>query len=199
MYIGTSLFMSFLVFIGSVDPYDLTYTFKQTVFELGLWRPFTAILYLSRVGLLLPFHIGFAYITFKYAVNKMYGEQDQPGLLWLFILSSLGLAIFSTFTGLYFYGNSFIMILLMMWTIQHPTDRFYIVNYALPCAYLPIIYAGTMVTLGSSFKNYMAGFLLGLLLGIIKNRPFIEKNGDLFPTPKFILALFDSQNPYVLA
>ena len=48
-----------------------------------------------------------------------------------------------------------------------------------------------MVLLGSSFKNYMAGFLFGLLLGVVKSPTFVEKHGDMFSTPQFLTNYFE--------
>ena len=88
------------------------------------------------------------------------------------------------------------MILLMMWAIQHSRDQFSFKNIRLPSIYFPLIYAATMILLGSSFKNYMVGFIFGLLLGVVKNPSYIEKNGDLFPAPAFIKNFFqESQVP----
>ena len=83
------------------------------------------------------------------------------------------LSLFSTFSSLYFFGNSFIMILLMMWAIQFSNDQFVFKNIRIPSIYFPLIYAATMVILGSSFKHYMAGFIFGLLLGVVKNPSYI--------------------------
>ncbi len=47
-----------------------------------------------------------------------------------------------------------------------------------------------MIMLGSYYKQYVAGFLIGLLLGILKNPPFIARNKDYFPTPSFLKSLF---------
>lgn len=83
------------------------------------------------------------------------------------------------------------MILLMVWAVQHPTDQFIISKISVNSIYFPLIYAGIMTFLGSSYKNYMAGFLLGLFLGFIKNPSFIEKHGDIFPTPIMIKSYFE--------
>lgn len=115
----------------------------------------------------------------------------------MFILSAASLAIFSTFTGLYFYGNSFIMILLMAWAVQHPTDQFVFFKIYINSIYIPLIYAGVMAFLGSSYKNYMAGFLVGLFLGFIKNPSFIEKHRDIFPTPNMIKSYFEQSERVV--
>lgn len=98
--------------------------------------------------------------------------------------------IFSTFVSLYFYGNSFVMIMLMMWAMQYPTDTIMVFGAPIQSIYLPIIYAALMIALGSGYKNYMAGFLLGLLLGAIKNPNYIREHGDYFPTPKFLKSFF---------
>ncbi len=89
------------------------------------------------------------------------------------MLSAIFLAIFSTFAGLYFYGNSFLMIILMIWAVQYPHDSFSLLTINLNSIYFPLMYSGLMVLLGSSFKNYLAGFMIGLLLGITKNPFFI--------------------------
>lgn len=98
--------------------------------------------------------------------------------------------IFSTFVSLYFYGNSLVMIMLMMWAMQYPTDTIRVFGAPIQSIYLPIIYAGIMIALGSGYKNYMAGFLLGLLLGAIKNPNYIREHGDFFPTPNFLKSFF---------
>jgi hypothetical protein len=194
LYLAASVALSLIVFSNSVDPYNLSYTFKQTFFELGLWRPITGILYLSKLGFLLPFHLIFAVVAFSKGAGRMFGDRDKSGLLWIFLLSTIALSIFSTFTGLYFFGSSFIMIVFMMWAIQHPTDHIFLFNFAINSIYFPIIYAATMILLGSSFKHYMAGFLIGLLFGFIKNPTFIDKNGDIFPCPSFIKTYFQEDN-----
>jgi len=100
------------------------------------------------------------------------------------------LSAFSTFSSLYFFGSSFIMMLLMIWAVQFSNDQFVFKSIRIPSIYFPLIYAATMVILGSSFKNYLAGFLLGLLLGVVKNPSYISKNGDLFPMPVFLREFF---------
>ena len=65
LYLASSIILSLMVFAKSVDPYNLAFTFKVTIFEFDLWRPFSAILYLSRVGILLPLHLLFAAIAFN--------------------------------------------------------------------------------------------------------------------------------------
>jgi hypothetical protein len=185
-YLSSSFVISLLIFAKSLDPYSISYTFNQTIFELALWRPFTAVLYLSRIGLLLPFHLIFAYIAFIKAEEKVFPNGDRAALLWVFILSVILLSIFSTFSSLYFFGNSFIMILLMMWAVQYPTDTMKISKINLQSIYFPLIYAATMVLLGSSFKNYMAGFLMGVFLGVFKNPTFVSQHGDRLPVPAFI-------------
>lgn len=186
LYLLSSLGLAVLVFTTSLDPYNISYTFKQTIFELDLWRPITAVLYLSRIGILLPFHLLFAYIAFLKAGTKIYPSQDKANLLWICILSVIFLAIFSTFSGIHFYGNSLIMILLMMWAVQNTTDSMQILKYNLQSIYFPLIYTLIMVLLGSSFKNYIAGFLIGLFLGVVKNSTFINQHRDLLPAPAFI-------------
>ena len=172
LYLTSSIILSLLVLIKSVDPYNMTYTFNSTVFELSLWRPFTAVIYLSRVGLLLPVHLCFAVIAFSKS-SKIYGNGRKADFTWLFLLSVIMLSIFSTFSSLYFFGNSFIMILLMMWAVQHSNDYLKISTFTIPSIYFPLIYTAVMVLLGSSFKNYMVGFIFGLLLGVIKNPSYI--------------------------
>lgn len=82
--------------------------------------------------------------------------------------------IFSTFVNLYFYGSAFVMIMLMMWALQYPTDSINVFGAQIMSAYVPILYPAIMIVLGSSYKNYMAGFLFGLLLGAIKNPNYIR-------------------------
>jgi hypothetical protein len=83
--------------------------------------------------------------------------------------------LFSTLiANLYFYANSFIMILLMMWAMQYPTDTVNIFGAYVQSVYWPIIYTVSMVVLGSSYKYYMAGLLIGLVLGTIKSPNFIR-------------------------
>ena len=188
MYIISSVVLSLMVFSTSVNPYNLSYVFSSTVFELGLWRPFTAGLYMSRVGILLPFHVVFAVVAF-HKMGMMFGDR-KADFTWFFILSMCSLAIFSTFSGLYFYGNSFVMLLLTMWAMQHSGDSFAYQSIRIPSIYFPLMYATVMILLGSAFKNYMAGFLFGLLLGIIKSRSYVDKYGDLFPTPAFLTNFF---------
>ena len=172
LYLASSIILSLLVFIRSVDPYNITYTFKLTVFELSLWRPFTAAIYLSRIGIIFPIHLSFAIIAFSKS-NKIYGNGRKADFTWLFLLSIIMLSIFSTFSSMYFFGNSFIMILLMMWAVQHSNDYLLISTFRIPSIYFPLIYTAVMVLLGSSFKNYMAGFIFGLLLGVVKNPNYI--------------------------
>ena len=82
------------------------------------------------------------------------------------------------------------MVLLMIWAIQHPNDFLQLRSFHLNSIYFPLIYASVMISLGSSFKNYVAGFLIGMLLGIIRNPTFVAQHGDLFPIPHFLKASF---------
>jgi len=65
------------------------------------------------------------------------------------------------------------MILLMMWAVQFPHDFYSILGIHLNSIYFPLLYSGLIILLGSSFKNYLAGFLIGMLLGITNNPTFV--------------------------
>lgn len=47
-----------------------------------------------------------------------------------------------------------------------------------------------MIAIGSSYKQYMVGFLVGLIVGVLKNPQFIREHGDYLPTPRFIKSFF---------
>lgn len=63
IYLVSNIALALLVFSKSLDPYAISYSFSQTFFELSLWRPITAILYLGRVGILFPFQMIFSYLA----------------------------------------------------------------------------------------------------------------------------------------
>jgi hypothetical protein len=139
---------------------------------------------------LLPFQLAFAYLAASKLANKVYRQESGADLAWLLLLSIILLAIFSTFINLYFYGNSFVMIMLMMWAMQYPTDTIKVFGADIHSVYVPIIYPAIMIVMGSTYKNYMAGFLIGLLLGAIKNPNYMREHGDLLPTPNFLKSFF---------
>jgi hypothetical protein len=144
-------------------------------------------MYLGRISILLPFQILFAAIATAKMSNKVYERKKSADILWLFLFSILGLMIFSSLiSNLYFYGNSFIMIMFMVWALQFPNDEITLGGIHFYSIYFPIIYSFLMVLLGSSFKSYIAGFFIGLIFGVLKNPKFIDKNGDFLPTPKFL-------------
>jgi hypothetical protein len=72
VYLTCNVVFALLVFIKSLDPYMLTYTFSQTFLELSLWRPITAIFYLGRIGLILPFQLVFAYLAASKLASRVY-------------------------------------------------------------------------------------------------------------------------------
>lgn len=82
--------------------------------------------------------------------------------------------------------------MLTMWALQYPRDIVRIRNVEINSIYFPILYPLVMIILGSSYKNYVAGFLIGLLYGMLKNPPFIAQNGDYLPTPNFMKSFFRS-------
>jgi hypothetical protein len=84
------------------------------------------------------------------------------------------------------------MMMLMMWAMQHPADRINVFGLEIHSVYIPIIYPAIMIALGSSYKNYMAGFLIGLVFGTIKNPTYITDHGDFLPTPAFLKSFFAS-------
>jgi hypothetical protein len=174
LYMASSIALSLLVFFLLINPYNISYTFNATVFELAFWRPFTAILYLGRVGPLLPFQLIFTYIATTKISSKVYQHEDA-NLAWFFVFSVIALMLFSTIiSSLYFYGSSFVMIMLMTWAIQYPTDYITLWKLNLPSVYFPLIYSTIMIALGSSYKNYMAGLLIGFIYGTIKGPTFIH-------------------------
>lgn len=168
----------------------VSYTFTQTFLEFSLWRPITAIFYLSRISLLFPFQLAFAYLASSKLATKVYQRETAADLTWLLLLSVIFLMIFSTFINLYFYANSFVMIMLMMWAMQYPTDTVNVFGAHIHSVYFPILYPALMIFMGSSYKNYMAGFLIGMLIGAVKNPNYIREHGDLFPTPNFLRSFF---------
>jgi len=81
--------------------------------------------------------------------------------------------------------------MLMVWAIQFPTDYINILKGPnINSVYFPIIYPAIMIFLGSSYKHYMAGLLIGLLFGTLRNPGFIRSNGDWLPVPKILKNFF---------
>lgn len=147
--------------------------------------------YIGRIGLIFPFQLAFAYLATYKMANQVYRKQSTADLVWLLIISMILLMLFSTLiANLYFYANSFIMILLIMWAMQYPTDPINIFGAYIQSVYWPIIYTVSMVALGSSYKNYMAGLLIGLVLGTFKSPNFIRQHQDYLPTPNFLKSYF---------
>ena len=67
LFLLCSVSLSLLVFTNSLNPYSISYTLKSTLFELDLYRPLTAMLYLGRVGPLLIAHLLLAFLAFSHA------------------------------------------------------------------------------------------------------------------------------------
>ena len=44
LYLACSVVFSILIFSKALDPYAISYTFSQTVYEISPWRPVTAIM-----------------------------------------------------------------------------------------------------------------------------------------------------------
>ena len=189
LYLLCSLGLSALVFSGSLNPYSLTYTLKGTLFEFDLYRPLTAMLYLGRVGPLLVLHLLLAVLAFSKAGPRVWGGS-KGDFVWMFTVVMGLLTVLSTFSSMYFFGSAFLMAVLTMWAVQAPTEQLRIFSLGLPLLYFPLLAATVMVLLGSSLKNYMVGLLVGLLLGVIKSPNFIDKHGDIIPTPDFLTNVF---------
>jgi hypothetical protein len=189
LYLLCSLGLSALVFSGSLNPYSLTYTLKGAIFELDLYRPLTAMLYLGRVGPLLVLHVVLAVLAFSKAGPRVWGDS-KADFVWMFTVVMGLLTVFSTFSSMYFFGNAFLMAVLTMWAVRAPTEQLSLFSVGLPLLYFPFLAGTVMTLLGSSIKNYMVGMLVGLLLGVIKSPNFIDKHGDLIPTPAFLTNLF---------
>lgn len=189
LYLGCAIGFAILVFAKSLDPYAICYTFTNAFLELSLWRPITALLYLGRVSIILPFQVAFAFLaTYKFA-NKV--NKTSADLVWLMMLTTIGLMLFSTLiSNLYFFGNSFVMVMLMVWALNYPRDTVKIFGITLNSVYFPLLYFGIMVFLGSYYKAYIAGILLGLIFGVMKSETFIRMHGDYFPTPTWLKSYF---------
>ena len=184
MYVGCNLALALMVFSTALDPYSITYAFKLTFFELSLYRPLTALLYLSRLGILFPFHLLFSFLATSRIANQVHPRL--PDLAWFVIINIVSLMLFSSLvSNLYFYGSAFVMAMLVVWAVQHPTDRIRI-PFEVYSAYFPIAYAVLMIALGSNYRNYVAGLLIGFVYGTIKNPVFVQQHGDLLPTPSFL-------------
>ena len=72
LYLACSVVFSILIFSKALDPYAISYTFSQTVYEISPWRPVTAIMYLGRIGILLPFQLLFATIATAKMSNTVF-------------------------------------------------------------------------------------------------------------------------------
>jgi len=66
------------------------------------------------------------------------------------------------------------MIMFMTWATRHPTDFITLWKLDLHSVYFPIIYSTIMICLGSSYKNYMIGLIIGLIYGTLKGPTFIR-------------------------
>ena len=82
------------------------------------------------------------------------------------------------------------MIMLMVWALHCSRDFVKLGTLEINSVYFPIIYAVLMIILGSNYKNYAAGFLVGVVFGIIKSPTFQRQHGDYLPTPGFLKAYF---------
>ena len=148
-------------------------------------------MYLGRIGIILPFQLIFAILATSKISDTVYADKKSGDILWLFAFSIISLMIFCTLvSNLYFYGNAFVMIMLMVWALHFPKDFVSIIGIKLHSIFFPIIYSALMIILGSSYKSYMAGFFIGLIFGVLKNPKFIEQNSDYLPTPEFMLSMF---------
>lgn len=160
-------------------------------------------MYLGRISIILPFQLAFAALATAKMSDTVFANKKSGDVLWMFTLSIIGLMIFSSIiSNLYFYGNAFIMIMLMVWALQFPKDYVQLLGIRFYSIYFPILYAALMILIGSSYKSYMAGFFIGLIFGVLKNPNFIAQNGDLLPTPNFMHSLFpenDRINHVVIA
>ena len=191
LYLFSTVSLSLLVFSTALDPYSITYSFKTTFMELSLYRPLTALLYLGRVGMLLPLHLPFAYLATSRVGTLVHPPHRPYDLVWLTLLLTGCLMIFSTLVAnLYFYGSAFVMALLTIWALQHPTDRVSLAAFQLNSVYFPLLYAVLMVALGSNFRNYVAGVAIGLAYGMVKNPAFVREHGDTLPTPNWLKKYF---------
>lgn len=143
------------------------------------------MLYLGRISPLFILHMLLTYLAFSKAAPRVW-KNSKADFAWIFIVIMIMLTVFSTFSSMYFFANAFVMAVLTMWAVQAPTEQLFVFSLGLPLLYLPLITATVMVLMGSSLKNYMIGFLIGLLLGVIKSPNYIDKHGDLLSTPAFI-------------
>jgi hypothetical protein len=190
-YLISSICLTGLVFLKLLDPYSISFTFKQTFFELSLYRPITATLFPSRLSLLFPLHLIFAYIALTKFETIVYGRQRYADLIWFTTLSIISLMIAaSTVLKLYFYFNSMIVIMLISWAFKSPNDEYIILGLPIKSSYFPLIYPTIMILFGSSYVNYLAGLVIGITLNYLKSPPFIRKNKDFLPTPSFLKNIF---------
>lgn len=61
-YLTGVFILAAVVSLGIVSPYALTYTFKETIFSLQLWRPITAAFFMGKFSFSILFQMYFAYM-----------------------------------------------------------------------------------------------------------------------------------------
>ena len=61
-YLSGVFLLAALVSMAVVSPYGLTYTFKETIFNFQIWRPFTAGVFMGKFSFSILFQMYFAYI-----------------------------------------------------------------------------------------------------------------------------------------
>jgi di/tricarboxylate transporter len=109
-----------LLSFGMVSPFTLIYSFRQTFFQLQLWRPFTALVFMGKFDFGFIFNVYFAYLAINKVETQVFSRERYADFLWLTIMLFGGCVALGSLFNMVVFTEPFLMSLVYIWCKRMP-------------------------------------------------------------------------------
>lgn len=122
-YLAGCIVLTILVSLGVLNPYALTYTFREGFMQLELWRVVTAGLFMGKFSFGFIFEMMFAYQFISKTESELFSKENYPDFLWMVIWSYLTLLLASSLLPIYFFSKAFVMVITYIYCKRRPHEE----------------------------------------------------------------------------
>eukprot|EP00033_Pygsuia_biforma_P002373 GCRY01002626.1.p1 GENE.GCRY01002626.1~~GCRY01002626.1.p1 ORF type:complete len:263 (+),score=10.72 GCRY01002626.1:95-883(+) len=178
---------------GFLDPFQLAFFPSAVYNNFHIWRPFTAFLFLGKLGFGFLIHMMFVYQHSKDLESVNFAGRTAD-YAWCLTLLCFFLIVIGGFWGFYFLGTGFIMGLVYIWSKKNPTR---IVSFffgaRFQAMYFPFVLLVFNLLMGNSIAIDIAGIVAGHLYYFLDEVLPLTQNIRLVRTPAFFKNFFTEE------
>jgi Derlin-2/3 len=184
-----------------INPVDVVLDYQYLVKKFHIWRLFTPFIFAGPFSFNFLMHTVVLYENCRnYEVNPFNtgGGGTSADFLWMVIMGMLVFIVIGIYLEIYVMSEAILFMILYVWSRRDPTSIRNIFGFRFQGLYLPWIYVGIRLLMGSSIAMPIIGIVVGhayyFAIEVMPN----AYNIDFIRTPQFcvdIVTYFTGRSP----